>query len=326
MLALAAGKRRAFRGLVRARALSRSRWSARSPATDRLRVTDPTAVGARRSTCRSRCCSATLPRMTRDVRSVPKRRARAVDRRREHRRIARSPAVPADDRRQVLPDHHRRSHRRRPDQPRSDGGPLAGAGRGRRGQLERLRGLQRRSDGDGRARAGGAAERAGLGPARGRRGDHQHRRGRHRAASPTSGLSANWMAACGEPGEDADLYATVRAVGVELCAKLGITIPVGKDSLSMRTAWTDAQGAHSVIAPVSLIVSAFAPVVGCAPHADPGTRFVAALAPAADRPGCAARIAWADHAGRRCSSRPAASRPISTIRRCCASSLRLCAN
>jgi phosphoribosylformylglycinamidine synthase len=73
-------------------------------------------------------------------------------------------------------------------------------------------------------------------------------------------LSANWMAACGEPGEDADLYATVRAVGVELCATLGLTIPVGKDSLSMRTAWADAAGEHSVIAPVSLIVSAFAPV------------------------------------------------------------------
>ncbi len=73
-------------------------------------------------------------------------------------------------------------------------------------------------------------------------------------------LSANWMAACGEPGEDADLYATVRAVGVELCAAVGITIPVGKDSLSMRTAWSDADGAHSVVAPVSLIVSAFAPV------------------------------------------------------------------
>ena len=56
-------------------------------------------------------------------------------------------------------------------------------------------------------------------------------------------LSANWMAACGEPGEDADLYATVRAVGVELCASLGITIPVGKDSLSMRTAWRDADAA-----------------------------------------------------------------------------------
>jgi phosphoribosylformylglycinamidine synthase len=73
-------------------------------------------------------------------------------------------------------------------------------------------------------------------------------------------LSANWMAACGEPGEDADLYATVRAVGVELCAQLGITIPVGKDSLSMRTAWQDEHGEHTVLAPISLIVSAFAPV------------------------------------------------------------------
>jgi len=73
-------------------------------------------------------------------------------------------------------------------------------------------------------------------------------------------LSANWMAACGQPGEDADLYATVRAVGIDLCAELGITIPVGKDSLSMRTAWNDADGAHSVVAPISLIVSAFAPV------------------------------------------------------------------
>jgi phosphoribosylformylglycinamidine synthase len=73
-------------------------------------------------------------------------------------------------------------------------------------------------------------------------------------------LSANWMAACGEPGEDADLYATVRAVGVELCASLGLTIPVGKDSLSMRTAWRDAAGDHAVIAPVSVVISAFAPV------------------------------------------------------------------
>src|SRR6202166_3129576 len=73
-------------------------------------------------------------------------------------------------------------------------------------------------------------------------------------------LSANWMAACGELGEDADLYATVRAVGVELCASIGLAIPVGKDSLSMRTAWQDAAGDHSVIAPVSVIISAFAPV------------------------------------------------------------------
>jgi phosphoribosylformylglycinamidine synthase len=72
-------------------------------------------------------------------------------------------------------------------------------------------------------------------------------------------LSANWMAACGEPGEDAALYATVRAVS-ELCTALGITIPVGKDSLSMKTTWRDAGGEHAVVAPVSLIVSAFAPV------------------------------------------------------------------
>ncbi len=74
-------------------------------------------------------------------------------------------------------------------------------------------------------------------------------------------LSANWMAACGEPGEDAELYATVRAVGAELCTQLGITIPVGKDSLSMKTRWQDASGDHSVTVPVSLIISAFAPVV-----------------------------------------------------------------
>ena len=73
-------------------------------------------------------------------------------------------------------------------------------------------------------------------------------------------LSANWMAACGEPGEDAALYETVRAVGMELCPQLGIAIPVGKDSLSMKTAWRDGATDKSVVAPVSLIVSAFARV------------------------------------------------------------------
>ncbi|NBU24200.1 MAG: phosphoribosylformylglycinamidine synthase [Gammaproteobacteria bacterium] len=77
-------------------------------------------------------------------------------------------------------------------------------------------------------------------------------------------LSANWMAACGEPGEDAALFAAVKAVGEELCPALGIAIPVGKDSLSMRTAWREGDAADgapkSVVAPVSLIVSAFAPV------------------------------------------------------------------
>jgi phosphoribosylformylglycinamidine synthase len=73
-------------------------------------------------------------------------------------------------------------------------------------------------------------------------------------------LSANWMAACGEPGEDAALYETVRAVGKELCPALGIAIPVGKDSLSMKTVWREGDAAKSVVAPVSLIISAFAPV------------------------------------------------------------------
>ncbi len=75
---------------------------------------------------------------------------------------------------------------------------------------------------------------------------------------PRVKLSANWMAACGEPGEDAALYATVKAVGMELCPALGISIPVGKDSLSMRTQWSDGGEKKQVRSPVSLIVSAFA--------------------------------------------------------------------
>jgi phosphoribosylformylglycinamidine synthase len=71
-------------------------------------------------------------------------------------------------------------------------------------------------------------------------------------------LSANWMAACGEPGQDAALYDTVHAVGMALCPALGISIPVGKDSLSMRTVWKDGDAAKKVTSPVSLIVSAFA--------------------------------------------------------------------
>ncbi|MDR0933475.1 MAG: phosphoribosylformylglycinamidine synthase [Burkholderiaceae bacterium] len=73
-------------------------------------------------------------------------------------------------------------------------------------------------------------------------------------------LSANWMAACGQAGQDAALFDTVKAVGMELCPALGISIPVGKDSLSMRTTWQDGGAEKEVISPVSLIVSAFAPV------------------------------------------------------------------
>jgi phosphoribosylformylglycinamidine synthase len=69
-------------------------------------------------------------------------------------------------------------------------------------------------------------------------------------------LSANWMAPAGHAGEDAALYDTVRAVAIDTCVGLGVSIPVGKDSMSMRTTWDG----HAVTAPVSLIVSAFAPV------------------------------------------------------------------
>lgn len=73
-------------------------------------------------------------------------------------------------------------------------------------------------------------------------------------------LSANWMCAAGHPGEDEKLYDTVKAVGMELCPQLGITIPVGKDSMSMRTVWDDNGEDKSVTAPMSLIISGFAPV------------------------------------------------------------------
>jgi phosphoribosylformylglycinamidine synthase len=73
-------------------------------------------------------------------------------------------------------------------------------------------------------------------------------------------LSANWMAAAGHPGEDAALYDTVHAVAMELCPALGVSIPVGKDSMSMRTAWREGNTDKAVTAPVSLIVSAFARV------------------------------------------------------------------
>ncbi|MBE0363175.1 phosphoribosylformylglycinamidine synthase [Pseudoalteromonas ulvae UL12] len=70
-------------------------------------------------------------------------------------------------------------------------------------------------------------------------------------------LSANWMAAAGHPGEDAGLYEAVKAVGEELCPALGLTIPVGKDSMSMKTQWDENGEAKAVTAPLSLIITAF---------------------------------------------------------------------
>ena len=82
-------------------------------------------------------------------------------------------------------------------------------------------------------------------------------------------LSANWMAAAGHPGEDANLFDTVKAVGDELCRELGIAIPVGKDSMSMRTRWQHDGDEYQVVAPVSLIISAFAPVSDVRRHLTP---------------------------------------------------------
>jgi len=87
-------------------------------------------------------------------------------------------------------------------------------------------------------------------------------------------LSANWMAAAGHPGEDARLFDTVKAVSAELCRDLGIAIPVGKDSLSMRTQWTDKDGEYQVVAPLSLVVTAFAPVHDVRRHLTPQLRRI----------------------------------------------------
>jgi phosphoribosylformylglycinamidine synthase len=73
-------------------------------------------------------------------------------------------------------------------------------------------------------------------------------------------LSANWMAACGEAGEDASLFDTVETVGMELCPALGLAIPVGKDSMSMKMAWKEEGEEKAVSSPLSLIITAFSPV------------------------------------------------------------------
>jgi phosphoribosylformylglycinamidine synthase len=102
-------------------------------------------------------------------------------------------------------------------------------------------------------------------------------------------LSANWMAAAGSPGEDANLYAAVHAVGLELCPALGLTIPVGKDSMSMRTVWEEQGERKAVTAPLSLIVSAFAPVIDVRQS----------LTPQLHEPGGDTRLLFIDLAGGR---------------------------
>ena len=92
-------------------------------------------------------------------------------------------------------------------------------------------------------------------------------------------LSANWMAAAGHAGEDARLFETVQAVATGFCQELGIAIPVGKDSLSMRACFDAGDKPHQVVAPVSLIVSAFAPIADVRRHLTPELRRV-------DEPSC----------------------------------------
>ncbi|MFT4563748.1 MAG: phosphoribosylformylglycinamidine synthase [Gammaproteobacteria bacterium] len=106
-------------------------------------------------------------------------------------------------------------------------------------------------------------------------------------------LSANWMAAAGHPGEDVRLFDTVRAVAYELCPELEIVIPVGKDSMSMKSRWTDPISSTeiSVTSPVSLIISAFAPVVDIRQTLTPELKFV-------DEPTCLLFIDLADGAQR----------------------------
>ena len=132
---------------------------------------------------------------------------------------------------------------------------------------------------------------------------------------PRVKLSANWMAACGEPGEDAALYETVRAVGMELCPALGISIPVGKDSLSMRTQWSEGDAKKKVTSPVSLIVTAFATLADVRGDAD-----AAAGSERRTRRWCwstwaRAATAWAAASWRRCSIRSATRCPTWTTRR-----------
>jgi len=94
-------------------------------------------------------------------------------------------------------------------------------------------------------------------------------------------LSANWMCAAGYGAEDEALYDTVHAVGMEFCPQLGITIPVGKDSMSMRTTWHEGDGRKAVTAPLSLVVTAFSPVTDVrltvTPQLQPGADAVLVL-------------------------------------------------
>ena len=103
-------------------------------------------------------------------------------------------------------------------------------------------------------------------------------------------LSANWMAAAGDAGQSSALLATVETVGKDFCTALGIAIPVGKDSLSMQTRWSDERGEHDVISPVSLIVTGFAPVTDVEQVSTPQLRVANSHVVLLELPGGHARL------------------------------------
>ena len=236
VLALKPGSAGALSGHRAARALSVRGRSARSPTTACCMVHDR-QFGNDAVHMPIECCSASRRACAAMVDAACRWRGveldcGALELREAIYRVLRLPAV-AD---KTFPDHHRRSHGRRPDQPRSTGRSMAGAGGRCRGDAGRLQTTPARPWRSASARRSALLDAAGGRAPGGRRGDHQHAGGRYRRLRE-SRLSANWMAACGEAGEDAALYAAVRAVGEELCPALGIAIPVGKDSLSMKTVW-----------------------------------------------------------------------------------------
>ncbi len=199
------------------------------------------------------------PRMTRDVRRA--KPALAPLRSRGHRRARRRLPSPsrADGGRQDLPHLHRRPHRRRPVLPRSVRRPVADAGGRLRDDTALLRRLLRARPSPWPSAGPAAVIDA---PASGRMAVAEALT--NLAAAPVTSLSrvklsANWMAAAGSPGEDAALFDTVRSVALDLCPRLGVSIPVGKDSMSMRTAWQEDGVTRQVVGPLSLVVSAFAP-------------------------------------------------------------------
>ena len=222
------------------------------------------------STCRCRCCSASRRACGATAKRAARRSATASTAGRSTcaRRSSACCGCPTvADKTFLITIGDRTRHR--PGRARPDGRPVAGAGRRRRRHRHQLRRLHRRGHGHGRAHAGRAARRRRLGA-------HGRRPRRSPTSPPRRIAAARRRQAVGQldgrrraPGEDARLYDAVRAVGSELCPALGIAIPVGKDSMSMRTVWSEGGEQRSVIAPLSLIVSAFAPVTRRAPRADP---------------------------------------------------------